>query len=176
KAAHTKQPFAHGLNLAEWGIRGRVPADPLPAVAERLIADGIISRTGEAYHLSDHAPQLPAEWQAVEGELWGRLIAGGVQPPTRDELESTSPHARAIVQYWITTARIRPIGDGLIFPVETFAEIRAKVISALKEQPSLTASQLRDLLGTTRKYAVPIGEALDREGVTRREGDVRVLA
>ena len=37
-------------------------------------------------------------------------------------------------------------------------------------------AELRDLLGTTRKYAVPIGEYLDRIGLTRREGDLRRLA
>ena len=41
--------------------------------------------------------------------------------------------------------------------------------------PTLTMSELRELLGTTRKYSVPIGEYLDRIGLTRREGDVRRL-
>jgi selenocysteine-specific elongation factor len=39
----------------------------------------------------------------------------------------------------------------------------------------MTMADLRDLLGTTRKYAVPIGEYLDRIGLTRREGDLRRL-
>ena len=39
----------------------------------------------------------------------------------------------------------------------------------------MTMADLRDLLGTTRKYAVPIGEYLDRIGLTRRDGDVRRL-
>ena len=42
--------------------------------------------------------------------------------------------------------------------------------------PGLTVAEIRDLLGTTRKYAVPLCEYLDRVGVTRREGDLRVLA
>jgi selenocysteine-specific elongation factor len=37
-------------------------------------------------------------------------------------------------------------------------------------------AEIRDLLGTTRKFAVPICEYLDRVGVTRRDGDLRVLA
>ena len=41
---------------------------------------------------------------------------------------------------------------------------------------SLTVAEIRDLLGTTRKFAVPICEYLDRVGVTRREGDLRLLA
>ncbi len=40
----------------------------------------------------------------------------------------------------------------------------------------MSASPFRDLLGTTRKYAVPLCEYLDRIGVTRREGDLRILA
>ena len=39
----------------------------------------------------------------------------------------------------------------------------------------MTMAELRDLLGTTRKYAVPIGEYLDRVGLTVREGDTRRL-
>jgi selenocysteine-specific elongation factor len=42
--------------------------------------------------------------------------------------------------------------------------------------PGLTVAEIRDLLGTTRKYAVPLCEYLDRVGVTRREGDLRVAA
>ena len=42
--------------------------------------------------------------------------------------------------------------------------------------PGLTVAEIRDLLGTTRKYAVPLCEYLDRAGVTRRAGDLRVLA
>ena len=40
----------------------------------------------------------------------------------------------------------------------------------------MTMAELRDLLGTSRKYAVPIGEYLDRISLTRREGDLRRLA
>ena len=40
----------------------------------------------------------------------------------------------------------------------------------------MTVAEIRDLLGTTRKYAIPICEYLDRVGVTRREGDLRFLA
>ena len=45
----------------------------------------------------------------------------------------------------------------------------------LAEGKGLTVAEIRDLLGTTRKYAVPLCEYLDRVGVTRRDGDLRVL-
>jgi len=49
------------------------------------------------------------------------------------------------------------------------------VIECLSVGSAMTMADLRNLLGTTRKYAVPIGEYLDRIGLTRREGDVRKL-
>ena len=52
---------------------------------------------------------------------------------------------------------------------------RRRVRERLAGDESLTMSELRELLGTTRKYSVPIGEYLDRIGLTRREGDVRRL-
>ncbi len=45
----------------------------------------------------------------------------------------------------------------------------------LADGSAISMSELRDLLGTTRKYAVPIGEYLDRIGLTKREGDTRRL-
>ncbi|WP_418255924.1 SelB C-terminal domain-containing protein, partial [Gordonibacter urolithinfaciens] len=38
-----------------------------------------------------------------------------------------------------------------------------------------TAAELRDAMGTTRKYAIPLLEHFDAQGVTRRDGDLRVL-
>jgi selenocysteine-specific elongation factor len=54
--------------------------------------------------------------------------------------------------------------------------MRRTVGDRLKNGPGATVAEIRDLLGTTRKYAVPICEYLDRIGLTRREGDLRVLA
>jgi selenocysteine-specific elongation factor len=50
------------------------------------------------------------------------------------------------------------------------------VSEKLAQGSGLTVAEIRDLLGTTRKYAVPLCEYLDRVGVTRREGDLRFLA
>ena len=54
--------------------------------------------------------------------------------------------------------------------------MRRLVSERLREGSGLTVAEIRDILGTTRKYAVPLCEYLDRIGVTRREGDLRLLA
>ena len=53
---------------------------------------------------------------------------------------------------------------------------RERLAAALSGGAGLTVSQIREILNTSRKYAVPYCEYLDRIGFTRREGDVRSLA
>jgi selenocysteine-specific elongation factor len=56
------------------------------------------------------------------------------------------------------------------------AELRARLREALLARGEMTMSEIRELLGTSRKYGVPIGEYLDRIGFTTRHGDVRRLS
>jgi selenocysteine-specific elongation factor len=68
------------------------------------------------------------------------------------------------------------VTDDIYLHADTDAEMRRRVAERLRGGPGATVAEIRDLLGTTRKYAVPICEYLDRVGLTRREGDLRVLA
>ena len=69
------------------------------------------------------------------------------------------------------------ISDSLFLHADWEAEMRRRVTQKLAAGgPGLTVAEIRDLLGTTRKYAVPLCEYLDRIGVTQRDGDIRTLA
>ncbi|MBI5869187.1 MAG: SelB C-terminal domain-containing protein, partial [candidate division Zixibacteria bacterium] len=173
---HQANSHSPGLNLAEWQEHAGIPGEPMAEIAALLLRDGSVSRTGEAYHLPNHTPKLPVAWNIEAEKLWKTIDAGGHQPPTRPELELTGENARAILAFWVAAGQLVQLGDGVIFPKQTFDRIRETIVAHLKNTKEMSAAQLRDLLGTSRRYAVPILEALDREGTTRREGDVRVLA
>ncbi len=64
--------------------------------------------------------------------------------------------------------------DGVIFSARALAEARRRIASAVLERGELTVAGMRDLLGSTRKYVLPIANRMDGEGVTCRRGDVRV--
>ncbi len=68
------------------------------------------------------------------------------------------------------------VGGDIYLHESAEAEMRRRVTERLREGPPATVADIRDLLGTTRKYAVPFCEYLDRVCVTRRDGDLRVLA
>jgi selenocysteine-specific elongation factor len=67
------------------------------------------------------------------------------------------------------------IAPGFYLHAEVERQLRA-VLSQHLQKEGLTVSQIREVLATSRKYAVPICEYLDRSGFTRREGDLRWLA
>jgi selenocysteine-specific elongation factor len=62
-----------------------------------------------------------------------------------------------------------------LYRAEQVAEIRARLERTLRAEGRMTAARFRDVVGTTRKYAVPLLEYFDAAGVTVREGDERVL-
>ena len=64
--------------------------------------------------------------------------------------------------------------DGIVFTATALAAARDLVVDALRERDSITIADARDVLGSTRKYVVPIMSHLDATGVTRRRGDDRI--
>src|SRR5205085_9201680 len=69
------------------------------------------------------------------------------------------------------------ITDDIYLHSEAETEMRRRLDEKFRGATGgLTVAEIRDLLGTTRKYAVPLCEYLDRVGVTRREGDLRLRA
>ena len=68
------------------------------------------------------------------------------------------------------------LDENLMFPPRTLEEIEQGLLGYLHRNRELSVSAFRDLVGTTRKYAVPLLNYFDNKGVTVRKGDVRVLA
>jgi selenocysteine-specific elongation factor len=65
--------------------------------------------------------------------------------------------------------------DGIYFASVTLDAAHAVARSLLADNAGgFSASQFREALGTTRKYAIPLAEALDARGITRRRGDIRI--
>ncbi|HSE48768.1 MAG TPA: SelB C-terminal domain-containing protein, partial [Terriglobales bacterium] len=67
------------------------------------------------------------------------------------------------------------LGDDLVFHRSALAALRDQLAAYKKTSPRLDVAKFKDLTGVSRKYAIPLLEWLDRERVTRRVGDERVI-
>ena len=65
--------------------------------------------------------------------------------------------------------------DTVLFLRESYEEAVAKLVAYLQEHHKMTAAEARDVLGTTRKYILPLLEHMDEQRITRRVGDERIL-
>jgi selenocysteine-specific elongation factor len=66
--------------------------------------------------------------------------------------------------------------EEMYFHRDTLAELAELVKRTIQQKGSLSVGEFRDLTGSSRKFVVPLLEYFDRLGLTRRVGDVRVLA
>jgi selenocysteine-specific elongation factor len=124
-------------------------------------------------------PKLSQGERKLKAELAEAIRAGGMSPPDAAELAATAgPRAGVVVELLCLLRdeeRLVEINSQIFLDAEFASELHGRVRERLADGSAITMSELRDLLGTTRKFAVPIGEYLDRIGLTKRDGDVRRL-
>jgi selenocysteine-specific elongation factor len=80
-----------------------------------------------------------------------------------------------LVNMLIGQGRVVKVSDGIIFSAVAYTEMLEKIKAQIKAKGKITLGEVRDMFGTSRKYAQALLEYLDREKVTKRVGDDRVL-
>ncbi|MBX6313725.1 MAG: selenocysteine-specific translation elongation factor, partial [Isosphaeraceae bacterium] len=152
----------------------------ITALLERLKARGLIVADERTVALKGHEPKLSQAERRLKAELAAAIRAGGLSPPDAADLTAQAgPRAVVVPELLallVDEGRLVEVGPRLYLDSDVEAALRRRVAEHLADGSPLTMAALRDLLGTTRKYAVPLGEYLDRIGLTRRVGDTRILA
>ena len=149
------------------------------AAVERLIQSKKVVGDLRRIALAQFKPKLSGNQRKLKDKIVAAYQEARFQPP---EISSFANQAggnaaalRDLFEVCVAEGLLARITDELYVHTDIDAEMRRLVIEKLKEGRGLTVAEIRDILGTTRKYAVPLCEYLDRIGVTRREGDVRLL-
>ena len=75
----------------------------------------------------------------------------------------------------VALGQLRPINEEVVYSAPVYADLLARLEGHLRQHGVITASEARDLLGTSRKYAIALLEHLDELRLTRRVGDSREL-
>lgn len=146
---------------------------------ERLRSRGRVVGDDRAVALASFEPQLSHAERKLKAELARAIREGGFSPPEEADLVANAGVRKGVVAELLALLAeegvIVLVGPGLYLDLEAEAKMRDAVKERLADGASMSMADLRDLLQTTRKFAVPIGEYLDRIGWTLREGDTRRL-
>jgi selenocysteine-specific elongation factor len=90
-------------------------------------------------------------------------------------LKVDKARAQKIVTLLLRDKVLVKISDDLVFHRDALGELRKRIAQEKAKSPKMDVARFKDLTGVTRKYAIPLLEYLDREHVTRRVGDERVI-
>ena len=179
---HDREPLRSSLEKSRLTNQLRYCTDSatLDYVLQRMAKAKRIRLTDRGVGLAGRGPQLSKSETQLLAELIDKFKAAGFQPPTIKECEQAATKNKASVASLVSLAATE--GDLIEVSSEFFLhrdveqELRDKLEAEIKTSGGLTLSQIRELMSTSRKYAVPICEYLDRVGFTKRQGDLRVLA
>jgi selenocysteine-specific elongation factor len=180
---HRQYPLRSGLSKEEWRTRLHLPPKMASEIFLALQEEGQLAEATSATGTSGGFIRLPgfvpafnaAQQQQVERLL--RLFRENpYTPPGRAESETIV--GAEVLAALIEQGRLVKLGgstDAVLFLRESYEEAVAKLVVYLREHGKMTAAEARDVLGTTRKYILPLLEHMDERHITRRIGDERIL-
>jgi selenocysteine-specific elongation factor len=181
EAHHREQPLSEGIPREE--VRERLFGRGTPALFERVLADlvarkAIVARDRLA--LAGHTLALTPDEERARDAIERAFRDGGLKPPDVEAIARLAGGNAAVADRMVKLLLRQKVlvkVETLLFHGDALRRLREEV-AALKGEAAgarLDVGAFKDRYGITRKYAIPLLEYLDRERVTRRVGDARVV-
>jgi selenocysteine-specific elongation factor len=177
---HLDQPLRPGLGAAELRRTLLSMDGPLAATLDQglaadllahLEARGDIVREGTVIRLAVHRVTL-GEREEDAARLVGRVADGEPTPPSVRELEAEG-FGRDLIEATVATGRLARVSNDIVVTPSFLSQAEEVAVAEAAGPDGLTVSRFREVLGTSRKYALPLLNSFDERGLTRRQGDVR---
>jgi selenocysteine-specific elongation factor len=167
----------HQQNPLELGM-SKVAAPVQGALLEFLLARmDDVATEGDLVRLASFRPQLKADEDEAKTKIEDLFREAGLAVPAVNEVLRGSGidanRARTILQTLLRQKTLIRVSMDLIFHAEAIEQLKS-VLSAKRGQ-RFGVPEFKDWTGISRKYAIPLLEFMDRERVTRREGDQRLV-
>ena len=141
----------------------------LPSAAlDMLAAKGLVLARGAVVSLPGHSVSFDAGEQENVDRVLDVVRSSGPAPPEASSL----PAGRDLLEAMVKQGLLEPVGP-FLYDASVFRGMAAAAREAASVEGGVTVSRLREVLGITRKHAVPVAEALDQRKVTVRRGDAR---
>jgi selenocysteine-specific elongation factor len=174
-------PMKEGIGKEE--LKGSLPRRSDPRFFGNLLAalekGGKVVTDRDLVRLPGRREPADADQAGVKEKIAEMLQTGGIEPPTLRELcEALNRGEKELLEHLnllVRNGRAIKITGELFYAPEPIAGIREKLISCLNETGGITPSEFRELTGLSRKFMIPLLEYFDREKITIRVGDKRLL-
>ena len=178
---HDENPL--GVNFDIVPVRERLRFLAADSILNRIFSllqkRGLLQVTMGRIGLKSRGPQLTKNEAKLLELLQKQLQETGLEAPLVKELHSQAgKQADSVIQLLKIAESggvVVEISDQLYLTAQTLQTVKATLKTFMADKQGKTMAEIRDALGTTRKYAVPLCEYLDRTDFTVRKDDLRFL-
>jgi selenocysteine-specific elongation factor len=181
QAFHSKEPLRPGMSKAE--LKGQITAGISQQLFEltlsALIKNGIVEEQPQWVKLTEHRIQLSPKDEETAKAIRQSLLEDKFNTPTEEEIAGRI--GKPIAEVHRTIGAMQGLGEVLhlegdiYFHSKAVEEAKARLFDWAKKNEEISVSQFRELLNTTRKYALALLLHFDQQRITERVEDVRII-
>ncbi|MFC1998217.1 selenocysteine-specific translation elongation factor [Chloroflexota bacterium] len=166
---HKQYPLRTGMPKEDLKSRLKLSLKAFNNIVPRLVAEQVIVDMGAAVQLPEYETSLTAAQQkSVDRFL--KALSDNPYAPVLESVPDTE-----LLNLLFEQGRAVKISSNVIFSPQAYQQMVQKITEYMKSKGKITVAEVRDVLGTSRKYALALMEHLDEQKITRRVGDERVL-
>jgi selenocysteine-specific elongation factor len=178
-AFHKANPLVAGIGKEELREKLELPPEVFAGVLEALIRDKQLQVAGEQVSEAGRGVVMKDEEADSKRRIEAAFATAGLKVPALKEvlagLTVDRSRAQQIVTLLLRDRTLIKVSEDLVFHRSALEQLRQQMTEYKKTSSTIDVGKFKDLAGITRKYAIPLLEYLDREHVTRRQGDERII-
>jgi len=179
KGFHDKNPLVAGIGKEELRNKTKLGPEAFYTVLDNLVNIRKLEATGELVHLPGRGVVMKDEEAASKKVIEDAFASAGLKAPALKDvlagLKVDKTRAQKIVTLLLREKVLVKISEELVFHREALENLRRQLATEKAKSPRMDVARFKDLTGVSRKYAIPLLEYLDREHVTKRAGDERLI-
>ncbi len=170
---HQRYPLRKGMSKEELRSKLRITPSLLGEVLAKASAEGKIREEEGVVALPSHEVKFTPEQKELVEKLLARFKASPYATPSVAECEAAL--GSELFSALLDLGTLVKVSPEVVFLAETYKEMVRRVVERLEKEGKITVAQVRDMFGTSRKYALALMEHLDERKITKRVGDERIL-
>ena len=177
---HRAMPLRPGMSREE--LRGRAGAADervFGHLLSTLEGEGTVKAERDKVWLATHEVRLTPEQQKIVDRVEAEFLGAAAAPPSPEEAMARAgqpgDEEHELFQVLVEARKLVRVKESLFFHASALESIQDKLVAMLRERKEIGPADIKDLLGISRKYAIPLLEFFDGRRITTRVGERRVL-
>jgi len=179
EAFHKANPLVGGMSKEELREKLGLNQPVMESLLAQLVREKKVETTGEQVRLAGRGVELKDDEAKAKQQIERAFAEAGLKVPFMKDVLGKLPIDKARAQKLVTLLLrdrvLVKLADDLVFHHTALEGLRQLMATQKAKTPKIDVPTFKDLIGVTRKYAIPLLEYLDQQRITRRVGDERVI-